>query len=97
MTEKKTCLEWRVHTARLLSEILNNNPNMEIFNVPLKIFANLLCEVGERAAQLNDPVLNALMCRLTIYEIADPYSPEYNREEVEQILKNVKDKEKYVL
>ena len=46
----------------------------------------LLAEVGEEASRINDPRLNALMCRLTIYAIADPSSPEYDGERVRAIL-----------
>lgn len=72
-------LEWRVCTPALLKEILNN-PQCHILAWPLQIFGYILAEVGERAAELNDPKLNALMCRLAIYAISDPYNPEYNKE-----------------
>ena len=65
-------LQWKVHTPTLLKEMLNNNPGMECFRIPLSVFGLLLYQVGERAAQLNDPELNDLMMRLTIYEEADP-------------------------
>lgn len=72
-----TNLNWRVNTPQLLQEILTNH-RMAILSKPLTIFGNLLAEVGERAAELNDPKLNALMCRLAIYEIADPYNKNYD-------------------
>jgi len=37
----------------------------------------ILQEVAARSLELNDPLLTALMCRLALYEQADPYSKEY--------------------
>ena len=42
--------------------------------------------MGERAAIINDSVLNKLMVRLTLYTIADPESEDYNKEQVKKIL-----------
>lgn len=83
---------WRIHTPNLLAEILNN-PGTAILRSPLAILGNLLAAVGERAAQINDPELNALMIRLTIYSIADPNSPDYDLETVHSVLNNAKGKE----
>jgi len=73
----KSRVEWRVHTPLLLQEIVKNN-NSSILRIPLSILGNLLSEVGERAAELNDPILNNLMLRLTIYSASDPTSPDYD-------------------
>lgn len=78
-------MQWKVHTHQLLKEVLTNN-SMAILQKPLNIFQSLLAAVGERAAELNDPELNALMCRLTIYDIADPQSKDYNPIRVDGIL-----------
>lgn len=82
----KDILDWRVHTPQLLEEIMNNNET-RLMSKPIEIFASLLGKVGEVAAEINDPKLNALMCRLTIYSISDPYSPDYNKELAEQVIK----------
>lgn len=79
---------WKVHTIHLLEEILKNSQTA-ILAKPLQIFGTLLYEVGERARELNDPKLNALMCRLVIYEQADPESKEYNPEGISQLMKEV--------
>lgn len=76
---------WRVHTARLLGEIMSN-PGTGILLRPLQILAALMAQVGIRASQLNDPELNALMCQLTIYAIADPDSPDYDPERTRKII-----------
>lgn len=71
-------LIWRVNTPQLLKEIMHN-PGTSILNQPLQIFARILAEVGDRASELNDPKLNALMCRLAIYEVADPYNKNFDK------------------
>ena len=70
---------WKVNTPALLKEILGNN-EAAMLRVPLTIFGNLLGEVGARCAEIDDPILNGLMAQLAIYEVADPYSPNYNKE-----------------
>lgn len=77
--------EWRVHTANLIDEALTN-PGTAILKVPFTIMCGLLAKVGERAAVLNDPELNKLMCQLTIYEIADPTSDGYDPDRVREVM-----------
>lgn len=69
--------QWKVNTPSLLNEILNNNET-SIFNIPINIFSKLLADVATRASELNDDKLNALMCRLALYEISDPYSKDFD-------------------
>ena len=78
-------LKWKCHTPNLLKEI-NNCTN---FNNPtaLRIFRDILVDVSERASEINDPKLNALMCRLTLYEIADPESKNYDSKLLNKTLK----------
>lgn len=80
----KTELEFKVHTPNLLKEILTNH-GTAILSKPITIFGKLLAQIGERAAELNDPILNDLCCKLVIYEIADPESQNYDKEKVEEI------------
>lgn len=77
--------QWRVHTPALLKEVMKNT-GLGVLGVPMHIFGELLYKVGERASELNDPKLNALMARLTIYEVADPYSPHYDAKVVNDLL-----------
>lgn len=81
-----TNLQWRVHTPNLLQETLHN-PGTGILGVPFNILGKLLAQVGERAAELNDPQLNARMCKLTIYSVADPDSPDYDAEATREIIR----------
>jgi hypothetical protein len=78
-------LKWRIHLPSLFEEILNN-PSTSILRIPLNILSNLLAEVAKRASEINDNQLNALMVRLTLYSVADPKSPDYDREIVEQVI-----------
>lgn len=78
-------VNWRVHTPNLLREVLSN-PSASILSQPINIFGNLLHEVGARAAKLNDPILNELMCRLTLYSVADPESPDFSEDVLKQVI-----------
>lgn len=85
MKNKTKKVQWRVNTPQLLREVLSN-PSASILSKPLNIFGKILAQVGERASELNDPKLNALMCRLSIYEISDPYSENYDAELTNKII-----------
>lgn len=80
-------LFWKVNTPGLLKEIAQCSKEGAALRVPLQIFADILYEVGNRAAELNDDKLNALMCRLAIYDVADPYSENYNKELTNKVIK----------
>lgn len=85
-------LDWKVHTPNLLKEVLAN-PSTGILSAPLKIFGDILFEVAERASEINDPELNLLMCRLALYEVADPNSKNYKPEvfdELQELIRNQK-------
>lgn len=81
---------WRVHTPNMLDEILIN-PNLWIMRQPLRIFGNILAELAEHAAELNDPKLNLLMARLTLYAQADPASPDYDRNIIDKLVAAIKE------
>ena len=77
---------WRFNTPEFFREVSNNIPQMSALRAPLVIFRSLLIEVGERAIELNDPKLNALMIRLSLYSISDPYDKDYDPKLVNEIL-----------
>lgn len=83
---------WKCHTPNLLKEILNcTGAAGHALKIPLQILGLLLAQVGERAAQINDPELNALMLRLAIYSAGDPESPDYDKNALKnELLKIVK-------
>jgi len=78
---------FRVHTPNLLKEIVSNSiPRSHgVLFVPLNSLRILLGKVAERASELNDPILNQLMFDMTLYEIADPESKDYDSHAREEI------------
>lgn len=75
---------WKAHLPRLFEEILAN-PSCGILRQPLLITNAILKEVAERAIELNDPKLHALMLRLALYEQGDPHSAAYDPSLLEQL------------
>ena len=71
---------FKVHTSELFQRIIEMDIKMGsgVLKNPLNIFRNLLIQVGQRASEINDPILNKLMCDLAIYSISDPYDKDYN-------------------
>ena len=67
----------KINTPSLIDEIAKN-PECSILRIPLISLKNILGQVASRASELNDVELNKLMMRLALYEIADPYSNEYD-------------------
>lgn len=77
---------WRVHTHNLFNETLVNK-DCGILIKPYQILGQILFAVADRARELNDPELNSLMCRLTLYAEADPSGPYYKPDLVDPLLK----------
>jgi len=69
-------MEFHCHTPNLLREIISNDQT-SLLQKPINVFGRILFEVAERAAELNDPKLNSLMLKLTLYEHGDPEHPNY--------------------
>ena len=61
-------LTFDVDTPRFIKEACENSTN-GMYGICWNIFRGLLCQVAERATELNDPVLNTLMIRLNLYEL----------------------------
>lgn len=74
-----------VNTGGLLKEIANCT-GQAILVKPIQVLGDLLHAVGERAAEINDLELNALMMKLAIYSVADGYSPDHNPHIVEKTI-----------
>lgn len=82
-------LEFKINTPQFLKEVFDENPKLGgIFFVPANILRNYLIQIAERASELNDPKLNAIMCQMALYSIADPYSNEFDGLKTEEIIKN---------
>lgn len=84
-TKSVNVVAWRCHTPNLLKEVLAN-PSASILSKPLAILGRMLAEVADRAIELDDPKLHALMIRLTLYSLADPDSPDYDADTVHKYL-----------
>lgn len=61
-------MSWRVDTPALLNEIANCS-NQGIYSPVMAIFGRVLACVADRAAQLDDPILNICMLKLKMYEV----------------------------
>lgn len=81
--------EWNVHVMNLF-RIIANNPGNDKLGKALHVFGMLLFDIGIRAGELKDPILNDIMCRLMIYTVADPESINYKPGEVEKIHEGAK-------
>lgn len=77
--------QWKIHTPNLLQRIADI-PAPGVLRVPLNLFGKALADVAERATELNDPHLNAFMMQLTLYDVADPNSPNYDPNIVNEIM-----------
>lgn len=76
---------WKVNVHGLFKEILSNS-NMTVMNVPLQIFQDILAQVASRAIILNDAKLNQLMLKLSLYEISNPESSDFDPDFVSKYL-----------
>lgn len=77
---------WKVHTPNLLQEVLNNQ-GAGVLRQPMTILSRLLAQVAERASEINDPALNMLMLRLTLYDAADPLL--HPQQEIDAVYRSV--------
>jgi len=82
---EKAKLQWKVHVPCLLEEIAGAGGLGGVFRVPLNVLRILLGRVADRAAEINDPKLNRLMCRMALYNQADPDSPDYDAEAMREM------------
>lgn len=79
-------LGWRVHVHDLFKEIADNSQQGIQITAPLQITLELLKRIAQRAIEINDPEMNKLMIRLSLYSISDPHDPEYNPKLVSKLL-----------
>lgn len=75
MSTKK--MMWKVQLPALFNEALSND-GAQILEIPFKVTLAILNAVATRAAELDDPKMLLLMCRLGLYEIADPSHKDYD-------------------
>lgn len=72
-------LYFRVHAKNLLEEI-SENRQMSVARIPLGIMYDILRIASQRAIELGDEKMIAIMCALTMYDEVDPESDEYNED-----------------
>jgi len=93
--EQQEKLSFKVHFNNLVTEIATitaaqgKSGGNEV-RMSLLILRKLIAQVAERAAELNDPRMNALMCRLALYSISDPEEKEYNPEVLKKVFEDEK-------
>lgn len=78
-------LPWKVNTPQLLEEILTNK-ECWILQKPLTIFKGILVQLSQRAIELDDLELHAIMIRLGLYEICNPRSTEFNQKKSNAVI-----------
>jgi hypothetical protein len=84
--QKTESLRWMSNVKGLFEEIMQNDQT-KIMRIPLGETYLLLQKVGKRAIELNDPELNCLMIRLSLYSINDPDSPDFNSIKAQKYLR----------
>lgn len=87
-------LHFRLNVPGLITETLSSalkGPQPEI-KIAFKHLVNFLGQVGQRCAEINDPVLNRLMFDMNLYDLPLPGTVEY-----ENIMYYVYEKEKEFL
>lgn len=82
---------FKVHTTNLLTETFKNAcrpKDYAALQIPLSVFIRYLVKITERCSELNDPVLNKIMCDMSLYAIADPQDKEnYDIDKVNEVSK----------
>ena len=84
---------FKVHTPNLLKEVVDGglHPSCkEALRIPILILVRYLESIAVRCSEINDPILNKLMCETTLYEVSDPESDEYDINIINKILKKAK-------
>ena len=61
-------MTFRVHTPNLFKEMWECS-GMRIYAKVIRIYLALVNDVAQRATEINDPVLNALMLKLRLYDV----------------------------
>lgn len=82
-------MSFDVDTPMFLKEAAENSKG-GMYTICWNIFKNLLAQVAERATELNDPVLNALMIRLNLYEIPNKERYKIIKQMKEMYYKSIK-------
>jgi len=79
-------MKFKTHTKNLLEEV-TNCPGTSVLRIPLNILYSTLRDVAAHVNRVGDPELQALMCQLTMYSVADPEHPDYDQEQLDEVYK----------
>ena len=85
MAQNKNNLKWSVNAPQLLQEI-SLNKDLWVLNKPLNIFQSILGELAKRAIEIDDKELNKIMIRLSLYDISNPQSKDFNQQQINEYL-----------
>jgi len=86
-----------VHTPNLLNETFINAcrpADLAALRIPLNTFIAYLRSVADRAIELDDPILNKLMCEMTLFDCSDPESEGYQKGWIEIVNKRAEEQRK---
>ena len=78
---------WKCDLPALLNEIQTGS-NGGVYDVCFNILRNLLSILSERAIEINDPVLNIIMLKLSLYEGSHGKECVETIEKLRQIIKD---------
>lgn len=96
--DKNESLYFKIDMPQLLAEIADSGlvKNGGVLKIPLNIFRIKLGLIAERAAIINDPVLNLIMFECRLYETPSPATPAYSKQlkRLEELAKQQLEKEK---
>ena len=82
-------MQFKLHVPRLLNEIETfamQPSEMAALRLPFQSFRTLLNDIAIRCSEINDPILNALMCQMALYQIANPDDDGYDLAETKRVM-----------
>jgi hypothetical protein len=85
--KKERGMYWKCNIPSFFSEVVNGHPSPGPLPGGFKVLSSILGELADVALEIDDPRLHLMMCRLSLYSIADQYSGDYDSD----IFKNLED------
>ena len=79
---------FKINTQAFLAEWFENGTTeaqQSALQIPFQFLIRYLASLTNRCGEINDPVLNKLMCEMSLYSMADPYSEDYRPEYIETV------------
>jgi len=66
-----TKLQFDCHLPNLLHEMIEGHPHPGPLTTAVRLTLPILCQLAERAIELDDPALNVLMLWLNLYDVPE--------------------------